>query len=325
MAVSVAEYLGMRTDVELPIEPCEVPPVTRATIPLCPFNNLPCSKISKKNKNGSKHPVCAVRKNDGTFYIVCEDRLISASTVQISDYQKEMLLQTAKALFHPDIESHQIGYKSEVRIRTGENKRHRADFILAAVDEGIQTFGPRRILVEVQGGGETNNTGSISRHLEQWAQETKDNVFLRKSVGAGTIETNAWRRLQEQLFAKATTAKKTGCGFAVLLGEVVFDYVANTIPEIHTLQMAKEDRGWDMAFIVFREKHLNPDRQVSSGAVELELDTEKTIYTKLETLLAILLTRGWFSPEAFAGDYKTLSGEKMRLRDDGTIEPIPLQ
>src|SRR5258708_18668560 len=122
MAVSIAEYLGQRTDSDGSIIPVDVPPSSLAMIPLCPFNNQLCSKISKGFRDSgnpqnadvdnmqSKHPVCSLRKYDSTHYIVCEDRLLSSSTSQISDYQKEMLLQTAQALFNSSIGYAQVGY-----------------------------------------------------------------------------------------------------------------------------------------------------------------------------------------------------------------------
>jgi hypothetical protein len=263
MAVTIAEYLGQRTDSNITIQPCEVPASTLASVAICPFNNLPCSKIMKgfkeriegqvpdESTKQAKHPVCSLRKNDGTFYIVCEDRLISGSTAQISDYQKEMLLQVAKWVFSPELVLSQVGYKSEVRIQTGDTQKqhHKADFILAVDDSVTKTYGHRRILLEIQGGGETNNTGMITRHIEHWwRSDAPNNELLRQNITkAGTIETNAWRRFQEQLFAKATTAKKSQCGFAVALGTVVFDYIIGTIPKLREIKLRPENPGWDTA------------------------------------------------------------------------------
>lgn len=67
MAVSIAEYLGQRTDVEH-----QIVPVSKGTLAQCPFMDRTCDKVSKNN-----HPVCSVRKPDGTIWIVCEHRLCS--------------------------------------------------------------------------------------------------------------------------------------------------------------------------------------------------------------------------------------------------------
>ena len=55
MAVTIAEYLGQRVDVEAPIKPI----TSKATN--CPFMEKACEKLKKNNK-----PICSARK--GVLY-----------------------------------------------------------------------------------------------------------------------------------------------------------------------------------------------------------------------------------------------------------------
>lgn len=310
MAVRIAEYLGQKTDSDTPIIPSPIPiEGERHLSPRCPFNDNPCTKM--KLERNANHPICSLRKSNGAYYIVCNNRLISTDVSKITSYQIEMLLRTAQSVFNPAILPHQIGYKSEVRIRTSDSNRgtHTADFVLAVVDPSLVTMGPRRLIVEVQGGGETNATGSITRLVEQWlVHENPSNMILSESSNAGTIETNAWRRLQEQLFAKATTAQKSGYGFAALIGGVIIDYIERMLPGLKSIAINPEDSGWNVAFIVFKEEK---SKIPSQNYIELVVDKERCIYTTLELLFSEMAKRGQIDQNAFTGEFTTLTGIKV--------------
>ena len=318
MAINIAEYLGQRTDSHEQIIPMPIlPEVRRDQSPRCPFNNQPCMKM--RASSNPKQPICSLRKTKGTYYVVCENRLISTDIRDISDYQRKMLLMAGQHLFNPTIRPNQLAYKAEVGIQTQEkvagNHNHIADFILAVVDPELATYSARRILTEVQGGGETSSTGSITRHVENWeADANPNNEMLRKSIKkTGTIETNAWRRLQEQLFAKATTANKSGYGFATLLGEVVFDYLSKMIPDLNSIRSQPHD-AWDVAFIVYKERPLQAGES-PVGSVDFIVDPEKTFYTKLPKLLYQMSLRGQSDRAAFAGAFTTLDGASVNLSE----------
>lgn len=312
MVVSIAEYLGQRTDTTQVINPEAILPESeRHNSPNCPFNGTACSKM--RMRRNPKPPICSLRRSDGQFYIVCEHRLISTKVENMTHYQQEMLLDAARALFNQNIQAHQIGYKAEVSIQTGTS-RHSADFILAITDPQLETYGPSRLLVEVQGGGETNNTGQITRHVEAWLENpTHNNQQLQQNIsGAGTIQTNAWRRLQEQLFAKATTAQKTNpeYSFAVLMGEVVFDYICTMMPELPEIGLAKED-NWNTAFIVYSE---TPTQNVGNlTPVELHINHEKSLFLHLSDIFTLMTQRGGNDPNAFSGSFRTLDGQSIEL------------
>lgn len=312
MAVSIAEYLGQRTDSSIEIEAQLIlPEGQRHLSPSCPFNGTSCSKMSMQAN--PKFPVCSLRRNNGQFYIVCEHRLISTKSVNLTNYQRSKLLEVSRFLFAENLEPDQVAYKSEVRIQTGEG-HHTADFVLAVIEDELETYGPRRLLVEIQGGGETSNTGSITAHIQRWmANQSRSNEQLRQNIReANTIQTNAWRRLQEQLLAKATTARKSGenYGFVMIVGEVIMDYISTMLPQLSQKGLKREAK-WDIAFVVYSEVSREESTQLEP--VKLEINSEKSLFLDLEDLFLLMINRGQVDTRAFSGTFQTLNGQIIQL------------
>ena len=315
MVVRIAEYLGQRTDREKPISPVHDKSYSdKADLPICPFHSGKCKKTAMKKYD--KAPVCSLRKNDNRFYIVCEHRLISTKKNELNTYRKYMILQAAKVLFSPQIRMEQIGYKMERRILVADNSTkdveqrdvyHSADFILSSLDQNLDVMGPEAFIVEVQGGGETSNTGEISRHADQWAQEIQDNQFLRQKISkAGTIQTNAWRRMQEQILGKGATATKTGYGFAALIGEVIFDYIVQIMPGIIDYQLDPVEDDWNLAFIVFEESQLSNQENMIPDSIDLTI-SDKSLYTTFDNFIESIKSRGTIYNKPFQNDFDTVN------------------
>ncbi|HAP2495341.1 TPA: hypothetical protein ISC84_003869 [Escherichia coli] len=138
MAVSIAEYLGQRTDVDQ-----QIVPVAKGTQIQCPFMDRTCDKASKV-KNPTP-PVCSVRKPDGTVWIVCEHRLCSTrqkKTVIVNgrkkqienilvEHQRDILRKVAKLIYQdPELQDSEIGVRREVNIPLpdSDNSYH-ADYV----------------------------------------------------------------------------------------------------------------------------------------------------------------------------------------------------
>ena len=212
MGVSIAEYFGQRTDISSTV----IQPVTaNSRVKKCPFMDKNCAKISKRLK-----PVCSVRKHNGDIWIVCRDRLCSTNkTIPLIGYQKNMLLGIAKEVFSSEVEKENIFIKREVRIPVVGSSNYNADYVMSIQKYKGELRGPKNVVLEMQGGGETSNTGSITRHIDVWeALKNKTNSFLSQDVNAGTIETNAWRRQQEQFIIKGNIASQTGGGIVFCVG-----------------------------------------------------------------------------------------------------------
>lgn len=319
MTTIVGEYLGQSTDVDYDIVP------VNGDRAMCPFNDRPCIKIVKENY--SKPPVCGVRHStrasvERQFYITCEHRLISTDVRNMSQYQKQMLLHVAKVIFNPNIAPNQLAFRQETPINTGVKSKSKADYILAVVDENLITFGPRRMIIEVQGGGETSNTGAITDGIVgRWeAMEQPTNIALRTSTSkASPIPVNAWRRSQQQLIAKGKTASASGYGFAILFGEYVFDYlVTNVLPEIANIAVPSE-AGWNTAFIVFSEKRSN-EIAYPAHSIPLSVNLDKSIFTTMDRFISAVQHRE-IMPDltAFNGKFSTLDGREIILGDSGHI------
>jgi len=223
-----------------------------------------------------------------------------------------MLLRVARTIFSPSILPHQVEYKREKDVLVSQNLDpdaapndmfHSADFILSVPDMNIPVIGPRRVIAEIQGGGETSSTGAITSQANQWALDSQNNEFLRMPLSKpGTIQTNAWRRLQEQILGKGSTAAKTGYGFVAVVGDVVADYIIRIMPGLVAQKLNPMTDSWNLAFVVFREV-ASENSQIANplipGAVELDVDNSRTIFTTMDRFIEAIKTRGVNFPNVF--------------------------
>lgn len=172
MGTIVAEYYGNRTDTESLIYPMHVEKdkakrkelVREGEIPPCPFTNKsPCTKILKGNE-----PVCSVRKSDGTLWITCPDRLCSTGKTEnfLCKHQKDILLQVGRYIFSPKVSYEDICVKREERLSVVEGTTYNADFIISLRTGSSSFSGPDRLVLEMQGGGETTNTGDMTGKIQ---------------------------------------------------------------------------------------------------------------------------------------------------------------
>ena len=302
MAVSIAEYLGQRTDVAEPV----IMPVTAASLyKKCPFMNKECSKISGKLK-----PVCSIRKSNGDIWMVCRHRLCSTyKAIPLSDHQKIMLLAIAQEVFSPEINKEHIIIKREVRIPVVGHSKYYADYIMSILNLHIELRGPKNVILEMQGGGETSATGSITRHINTWeSQQAKTNSFLAQEVQAGTIETNAWRRQQEQFIIKGNIALQTGGGIVFCVGSPLYDYLWQRISTARLNDL--RHHNWSMCIIGIEE---DKSKTVLPGPIPIKINTDKVLFTNYITFVQTLINQGLPNPAMFAGTYETLDGEAIEI------------
>lgn len=244
MTISIAEYLGQRTDVDLPdILPSEL---GGELVPTCPFSGVACRKLGS---NPPYHPVCSVRvfdrEHNSKPFIVCPDRLLPAKARTLSPSQIAALAGIAQVVL-PGANTADIGYKRQIGINLGRT-RLVLDYVLQVRPEIPFPAGPRRVSLEMQGGGETSNTGSITRHVTQSAlSENPTNAFLaqrltteclRQQTGSlqvnvpNIIPNNAWKRQLDQALKKAVLTRHFGGAFALVMGEVLYDICATLDPK----------------------------------------------------------------------------------------------
>ena len=206
MSVRVAEYLGQRVDVVAPV----IVPYNDGVQNLCPFMNDVCSKIKSHNP-----PVCSVRKDDGTLWIVCKDRLCATKRdIPLSQHQIGILQSIANTIYGSPVDKSDILIKKETKIPfgriDGKKRQYKADFVMIRKTSGV--IDPVKVVLEMQGGGETINTGKLTEHIHVWDNTPdRSNLQLNQLVSqVSPLITNAWRRQQEQFFVKGNVGSKLG-------------------------------------------------------------------------------------------------------------------
>lgn len=315
MAVQIAEYLGQRTDVDSPL----INPVAPKSGALCPFMDRACDKVSKAN-----HPVCSVRKPNGSIWIVCEHRLCSTRQKEkrkvpsekdptrlvdkdvelaLVPHQIDILLKVAHVIYGPHVTIDHIGVRREVNIPLTEvGNSYHADYVMRNFAPGSKID---EVLLEMQGGGETSSTGAISRHIISWQTDNTSNQYLRQAVAANTIETNAWRRQQEQFLVKGNVVSQTGGKIVFAVGKELYEYLSRRFKNANLRDLRKHN--WTLCILAFDEdKSENP----AAGPIPLIVDTERLLFTNYSTFVRFLTDQGGPCPELFEGEFLLLDGNK---------------
>lgn len=303
MAVSVAEYLGQRTDIGNP----SIGPVPSNQIPDCPFMNDKCSKLNKKSN--PKPPICSVRSQDGTLWMVCPDRLCATKkNVPLSQHQIDILGKVAKKIFSPNISRSDVLVKREVPMPLSAGTNYHADYIMVKNNPTGSIENQNKIVLEMQGGGETSNTGTITRHIAQWASAPTNALLSQSLQGPAPIETNAWRRQQEQFLVKGSIAMKTGGRMVFCMGEHLYDYVLEKVQNFSFTNL--HHHNWSLALIGFTENNSQPP---ASGPIPLVIDQGRLLFTDYQSFVQALTNQGLPAPEIFEGDFISLNGNSVTI------------
>jgi hypothetical protein len=267
--------------------------------------NKECAKVSKGLK-----PVCSVRKHNGAIWIVCRDRLCSTNkNIPLTGYQKNMLLTIAREVFSSEIQNEHIFIKRETTIPVVGSSSYHADYIMSIKNFPGELRGPKNIVLEMQGGGETSDTGCITRHIDTWErQQNRTNVFLTQEVKAGTIETNAWRRQQEQFIVKGNIASQTGGAIVFCVGSPLYDYLWQRVSAARLNDL--RHHNWSMCLICFEEDKKN---QPQPGPIPLKINSSKALFTNYITFVQTLINQGDPYPAMFAGIFETLDGKAVEI------------
>lgn len=298
--VNVAEYLGQA----VPTSASRIEPVLAAK---CPFVDIECRKLAKDKKK----PVCSVRKPDGRLWIVCRERLCSTGGDGLVPHQRDVLCKIAGEVFDMDPDPDGVIYKKEVNLELPHGKRMRADYILGARNKACgRNRGPGRVIVEIQGGGSTSNTGIMTRHVDQWEKDIgRTNASLGTMLPTvGSIENDSWKRQQDQLITKSHIANASGFGFVLCVGKALSDYICDRLGILDTAQNMRDvDGRWDFVLL--------PMVEVNDGnRIRFDVDEEGAFYTTFHTFAQLLISQGAAQADKFAGEFHTISGERVVIR-----------
>lgn len=301
MGVTAAEYFGQRTDVDFPA----INPIHDRDA-MCPFS---AGNTCKKLKSGNQ-PICSVRKADGTLWIVCSDRLCATKKdIPLCEHQSRILFDIGKHIFDPSVTRNEICVKREERLNVVEGTKYNADYVISLSSGRTCFSGPDRMILEMQGGGETTNTGRLTQLVTEWEQNpNRTNAQLRRTSEASTLETNAWRRQQEQFIVKGNIAMKTwkGYGIAFCVGTVLFDYLMNKLTSANLPDL--KDYNWTLALIAIRE---DISGQPEAGPIPLCVDDSRMLFTNYQTFVQALINQGEPSLDAFRGKFINLNNEEV--------------
>ena len=258
-------------------------------------------------------PVCSVRKSDGTMWIVCSDRLCATKKdIPLCQHQINILYKIAQHLYSPNINESDVCVKREERLNVVEGTKYNADYIISLASGRSDFSGPDKMVLEMQGGGETSNTGKITQLLNAWAlNPQRTNAQLRAETDASTLETNAWRRQQEQFIVKGNIAMKTwkGYGIAFCVGTILFDYLMNKLSSANLPDL--KDYNWTLAIIAIKEDTSVPK---IPGPIPITVDESRMLFTNYQTFVQALINQGEPSLDAFRGSFINLENRKIDVR-----------
>lgn len=314
MGAYVAEYFGQRTDAPGTIIPVDIPRnasgrvawATEKDIPKCPFSG---GNGCKKLKSGLE-PVCSVRNTQGVLWISCSERLCSTKKdYPLCQHQVDVLSMISDRVFSTAFHPENICVKREVPLSVVESKPYHADYIITTSSGRSAASGPDRLVLEMQGGGETSDTGKLTDKVKAWRNSSpRTNSMLMDMSTASPLVTNAWRRQQEQFLIKGNVAMKTwkGLGIAFCVGTLLYDYLMERLSAANLPDL--KDYNWTLALIAIKEDTSLP---IEDGPIPLEVDDSRVLYTNYQTFVQALINQGEPSLDAFAGEFINLDNEIM--------------
>lgn len=316
MTVSVAEYLGVRVDSGIPIKPIKIRKDKNFGVEFkpelkCPFKNSHCDKAKRGDK-----PVCSVRDSATKIvWIVCEHRLCATSPKRalLTPHQKDILHQVAKYIYGNDISQSDIVYKREVSMAVTAVSNYKADYVMWRLNSNIRNPAnpDKPIVLEMQGGGETVNTGLLSNHITHWEEtEEANNGYLGLPIqSVGTLETNAWRRQQEQFLVKGNIAVMTGGRIVFCVGRLLYDYLMLRFKNNEPRDL--RTTNWSLAIIAFDEDKDNPIN--TDGSIKFSVDEDRVIFTNYNSFVDVLTNQANPSDSLFTGDFVDFDGKIVNV------------
>lgn len=305
MSESAAEYLGVD------ISKHNLLPIISSTKPTepCPFRRSSCVKLRK-----GQAPVCSVRNPRGGLWIVCEHRLCSSTPkdLALNSYQRDILEMIADTIVPNWRETAEVAVQREGRVRrrvgTNSSDDSSADYFMVFIDRktGKQHPSIKPVILEMQGGGETSNTKAMTDHVKAW--ESGQNVDLSAPTNVSSIETNAWRRQQEQFLIKGSVATRSNGKLVFVVGNRLFDKLMSNLTSTPT--QIDVQGGWTLAVIAVVE---DPNGVGTNASIRLGIDPSRTLFTDYGSFARSLTDQGQYDPELFSGEFVTLDGQTITL------------
>ncbi len=306
MAEKVGEYLGIDIKKRIPVGVDSDSKLGEE----CPFRSTPCVKLRK-----GQAPVCSVRSpKDDSLWIVCEHRLCSSTPkdAPLTAYQKDVLEMIADSIAPTWRKFARVAVQREgnVRRRPGRNSPDDsyADYFMVFLEKDSDRLHPKfkPVILEMQGGGETSNTKAMSNHVKAW--EKNPGLRLAESMPISSIETNAWRRQQEQFLIKGSVATRSNGKLVFVVGARLFDKLMTNLTSPPT--RINVEGGWTLAVLGVVE---SPEGVGTSESIRIGIDPSRSLFTDYGAFARSLTDQGQYDPELFIGKYVTLDGRSVHL------------
>jgi hypothetical protein len=311
MGIRVSEYLGVRVDSKNSIIPISANLGNDSEKIRCPFRNDKCDKVKRK-----QHPVCSVKDTrDNTLWLVCSHRLCSTQpkNAPLNEHQKKILMDVAKYIYYPEINKSDVLVKREVQIPITNKSDYYADYVMYIRNPRkiSPTISDCAVVLEMQGGGETSNTGKLSKHIKEWAESDEpSNTFLSQDVNnVSPLVTNAWRRQQEQFLVKGNVAMMSGGRMVFCVGTMLYDYLFERIRT--GILMDLRGANWTLAVIAFKEDTIGVPPACAPCSIPLTIDETRTKFTNYSAFVQALTNQGKPCDAMFKGAYTSLVGDKV--------------
>ena len=310
MSQFIAEYLGVavRSGKPLPLIDSRGKPAVR-----CPFREGECAKAKK-----GQVPVCSLRDaNSSELWIVCEHRLCATSpkNTLLSPYQIEMLELVADTVL-PSRGQGVLVIQREARVRRepGRNRSgdSKADFLAIVIDSDTSKpfEGSPRFIIEMQGGGETANTQRMTKLVRKWERrgDQDPDLLLNEAADVNPIETNAWRRQQEQFLIKGSVITRSSGKMAFAMGGRLYDKVMGNLTS--PPRPIAVNGGWTLALLGFVE---TPSGVKTPDSLGLSIDPNRSLFTDYGAFARSLTDQGSYDPDLFQGDFVSLDNTTVTL------------
>jgi hypothetical protein len=216
-----------------------------------------------------------------------------------------MLLRIAKEVAQREVSEHDVIYKREAPVAVPNASNYHADYVMVIFPGKKNAL---KLVVEMQGGGETSSTGGITNIVQAWedAGSGRTNAMLTKiAPKTNAIETNAWRRQQEQFMVKGRVAVRSGGKLVFCIGELIFDYLQSKFaahpPE--DLRMG----NWTLCLIAIKS---TPVEGAPSSSLDVGIDRARTIFTDYDSFVRSITSVGGVDQSLFAPPFMHLNGQE---------------
>ena len=224
-------------------------------------------------------------------------------------------MDIARYIYYPEIIESDVLVKREVQIPITDTSDYSADYVMYIRNprQISPTISDRAVVLEMQGGGETSNTGKLSKHIKEWRDsDTPSNSFLSQDVNnVSPLVTNAWRRQQEQFLVKGNVAMMSGGRMVFCVGTMLYDYLFKRIRT--GILMDLREANWTLSVIAFKEDPTGVPPVCAPHSIPLAIDETRTKFTNYSAFVQALTNQGAPCDGMFRGNYISLVGDEVLL------------